>query len=222
MIVLVAVVVIVAATRAMLMFVVVAVGMLVAMLMVGVIMMSVTVMRMPFMGMAMMIVVALMGALFRAEAARDRYGGAALAAGEFREGRIILDVESIAGKFRKAMLAAEMPREPHEAERVFGADLEQRLGGGRHLNQLAVLEPKGIAVVDGGLHVEIEVDLRTGLTDQMRVSPASGRVIERNGVDDPFGLHGGLADDGGDVGHDDLTRAVIVEAWKMGTRRLDF
>ncbi len=70
-----------------------------------------------------------------------------------------------------------------------------------HLDQLAVLEPQGVAVVDGGLHVEIEMDLRPRLARQMRMALAPRRMVERDRVDHAVGLHGGLADDGGDAGH---------------------
>ena len=83
-------------------------------------MMAVTVMRMPFMG-GHDVVVAMMGAVLRPEAALDRRGGAALAARQFGEGRAVLDIEGIAGKFGEAVLAAEMPGETHEAKRVLGA-----------------------------------------------------------------------------------------------------
>ena len=81
--------------------------------------------------------------------------------------------------------------------------LQQRLGGRLDLDERAILEPKGVAVVDGGLHVEIEMDSVPRLALQMRVAAVAGRMVERDGVDDAVGLHGGLADDGGDAGHGD-------------------
>ena len=79
--------------------------------------------------------------------------------------------------------------------------LQQRFGRRLHLDELAILEPKGVAVVDGGLHVEIEMDLGAAPRPEHAVAPVARRMVERERVDDAVGLHGGLADDGGDAGH---------------------
>jgi hypothetical protein len=149
----------------------------------------------------LMIVVADMGAALRLEGPLDGSCRTALPAHEFGDGRIVLDVEGVCRDFDQAMAAAEMPGETREAQGVLGLDLQQRLGRSLDLDELAVLEPQGIAVVDGGFHVEIEMDLGAALSLQRTMATVSRRVVEGDGVDDAAGLHGGLADDGGDAGH---------------------
>ena len=154
--------------------------------------------------MAMMVsvvVVADMGAALRPEGALHGGYGAALPACQLRQRRIALDVEGIIRHLDEAVIAAEMPGEAHEAQGVLGLHLEQGLRLGLHLHQLPVLEPQGIAVVDGGFHVEIEMDLGAALGPQGTMATVPRRVVEGDGVDDAVGLHGGLADDGGDAGH---------------------
>jgi hypothetical protein len=166
--------------------------------------MAVAVMRvaMVMMAVVVMIMIAVMDALFRLEAPLDRCRDAALPAGQFGESGAVFDIEGVAGEFGKAVLAAEMPGEAHEAERVFGPHFQKLFGGGFHLNELAILEPQGVAVVDHRLHVEIEMDVRPLLAGQMRMAPASRRMIEGDRIDHAVELDGGLADDGGDAGHD--------------------
>ena len=75
----------------------------------------------------MMIVVAMVGAALRPEGALHRGHGAALPAREFRQRRAVLDVEGIARDFSEAVVAAEVPGKAHEAQGVLGLDLQQRL-----------------------------------------------------------------------------------------------
>src|SRR3712207_2757466 len=106
-----------------------------------------------------MVVIADMDAALRLEGALHGGCGAALSPRQFGERRIVLDVESVACDLDEAVLAAQVPRQAHEAQRVLGPDLEQLLGSGLHLNEASILEPQGVAVVDGRLHVEIQQDL---------------------------------------------------------------
>jgi len=147
------------------------------------------------------VVVAGMGAALRLEGTLDRGGGAALPAHQLGHGRAVLHIEGIARDLDEAMAAAEMPGEAREAQGVLRPHLEQGLGGSLHLHEPAVLEPQGVAVVDRGLHVEIEMDLGAALGLQPAVAAVAGLMVERDDVDDAVGLHGGLADDGGDAGH---------------------
>jgi len=147
------------------------------------------------------VVVAGMGAALRLEGTLDRGCGAALPAHQLGHGRAVLHIEGIARDLDEAMAAAEMPSEAREAQGVLRPHLEQGLGGRLHLDEPAVLEPQGVAVVDRGLHVEIEMDLGAALGLQPAVAAVAGLMVERDDVDDAVGLHGGLADDGGDAGH---------------------
>jgi|GEM_PF-5267734 len=148
-----------------------------------------------------MIVVANMSAALRLERTLHRAHGAALSAGKFRQGWAVLDVEGIVRDLDEAVIAAEVPSKAHKPQRVLGLYLQQGLSLSLHLHKLPVLEPQGVAVVDRGLHVEIEMDLGPTLTFERAMAAVSRRVIEGDGVDDTVGLHGGLADNGGDAGH---------------------
>ena len=148
-----------------------------------------------------MVVIADMGAALRPEGTFHRGGGAALPAGQFGERRVVLDVERLARDFDQTVMAAEMPGEPHQAKRVLGLHLQEPLRCGLHLHQVAVFQPQGVAVVEGGLHVEVEQDLGAALAFQGSLAAVPRLVIQGNRVDDTVGLHGGLADDGGNAGH---------------------
>lgn len=193
------------AAMAVLVMMVVIVGVMMPMVMMMVLMgmgvaMVVMVMAMAMM-MMVMIVVAVMHALLRLEGALHGRRRAALPARQLREGGIVRDVDRIGGDFRQRVLAAEMPGEPHETQRVLGPHFQKALGRRLHLHQVSVLEPQGVAVVDDGLHVEVEQDVRAALPLQGRLTAAAGRMIEGDRIDDTVGLHGGLADDGGNAGH---------------------
>jgi hypothetical protein len=149
----------------------------------------------------LMVVVADMGAALRLEGPLDGSCRTALPAHEFGDSRIVLDVEGVCRDFDQAMAAAEMPGEAREAQGILGPHLQQRLGRRPDLDELAVLEPQGIAVVDGGFHIEIEQDLGPALGPQRPLTAAAGLVVEGDRGDDTVRLHGGLADDGGDAGH---------------------
>lgn len=162
---------------------------------VGVTMSMMTVVVMP------VIVVAMVGAALRPEGTLHRSGDAALPPDQFRHGRIVLDIEGVACDLGKAVLAAEMPSQPHEAQRVLGTHFEQALRSSLHLNEASVLEPQGVAVVDGGVHVEIEQDLGPALPLQRGLAAIARGVLKGDRIDDAVGFHGGLANDGGDAGH---------------------
>ena len=151
--------------------------------------------------MMVMVVVADMGAALGLERTLHRGHGAALTARQLREGRIVLDIEGVVRNLGEAVVRAEMPGQTHKAHGVLRLHLEQGLGFRLHLDEAAVFEAQGVAVVDGGLHVEIEMDLRPALAVQVGVPAVPRLVIEDYRVHDTVWLHGGLADDGGDAGH---------------------
>jgi hypothetical protein len=175
------------------------VGMAVTMIVVGMIVMGMVVMAMVVM--VPVIVVAMVRALLRPEGAGHRRRGAALSPGEFGPGRIILDIDRIARDLREAVLAAEMPGQPHEAHRVLGADFQQPLGRGLHLDETAIVEPERIAVVERGFHLEIDQKFQAALPLQGRLTAVSRPMVQRHVIDDAVRLHGGLADDGDGADH---------------------
>jgi len=147
------------------------------------------------------VVVAHMGAALRPEGALHGRGRAALPPRQFGESRIVLDVEGIARDLHEAVLAAQVPGKARQAKGVLGPHLQKLLRRGFHLHEAAVLQPQGVAIVDGGLHVEIQQDLGSALAFQRRVAAVPRLVIQGQRVDDTLGFHGRLADDGGNAGH---------------------
>ena len=164
------------------------------------------------------VVVAMVGALLWLKAALHGDDSAALAARQFGECRAVLDIKRVAGKFSEAVLAAEMPGETHQAKRILGAYLQQLFGRRLDLNKRSILQPKGVTVIDGGLHVEIEMDFGPGLPGEVGMAAVARCMVEGDRVDHALRLHGRLADDGGGAGH-----GVSREKWtlkaNMGTPR---
>ena len=157
-----------------------------------------------------MVVVAVMGAALRPERALHRGGDAALPAHQFGHRRVVLHVDRIAGDLDEAMLAAEMPGQTHEAQRILGPHLQQALGRGLDLDETPVFEPQGIAVVDGRFHVEIEQEFGPALARQPRLTAVASRMIERDRIDHAVGFHGRFTDDGGDAGHGFVSRVRMI------------
>lgn len=158
-------------------------------------------MSMTMMMVVPMVVIAHRSALLGFERALDRGRRAALPAHQLGDGRVVLDVKGVRRDLRQSMAAAEVPSQAREAQGILGPYFQQGLGRRLHLNELTVLQPQGIAVVDGGFHVEIEQDLCPALGLQHAMAAVAGFVVEADRIDDAVGLHGGLADDRGDSGH---------------------
>jgi hypothetical protein len=154
------------------------------------------------------VMIARMGAALRPEGALHGRGRAALPPRQFGESRIVFDVEGIARDLHEAVLAAQMPGKARQAKGVLGPDLQKMLRRSLHLHQAAVLQPQGVAVVDGGLHVEIEQDLGSALAFQRPMAAVPCAMVEGHRVDDTVGLHGRFADDGGDAGHGFISSVV--------------
>jgi hypothetical protein len=147
------------------------------------------------------IVIAVMSAALGLERALHRAGRATLTAHQLGHGRAVFHVERLVGDLEEPVLAAKVPGKTHEAQRVLGPNLQKLLGCRLHLHEPPVLEAQRIAVIDGGFHVEIEHDLGAALGLQGRLAAIARLMVERDRVHDTVGLHGGLADDGGNAGH---------------------
>jgi hypothetical protein len=147
------------------------------------------------------VVVAMMRALLGTEGAHHRSRGAALPAGELRQSGMILDVESVRGHLREPVLAAEMPGEAREPQRIFRPDLQQPLGGRLDQDEAAVVEAEGVAVVHDRLHLEVDQEVEAALALQGRMAATSRAMVQGHGLDNAIGFHGGLADDGDGSDH---------------------
>lgn len=147
------------------------------------------------------IIAVVMDFRLRLERALDRHHGAALPAHQLGDGRNVNDVERIGRHLGRDMVAAEMPGEAHQPQRVFGADLQQVLGRSLDLDQAAILQLQRIAIVQHGGLVEIDGELQPARRLHRQGAAAAILVPEAERIDDALGTDGGLANDGGGAKH---------------------
>jgi len=108
---------------------------------------------------AIVAMVVMMHLRLRLERALDRRHGTALPAHELSDGGDVDDVERIGRHLGRNMVAAEMPGEAHQPQRVLGANFQQVLQGSLDLNEAAILEFQSIAIVEHCGLVEIDREL---------------------------------------------------------------
>lgn len=185
----------------------VAVGVAVRMVVIVVIVRVAVPMGMPVVMVVLMPVVMLMpmivsagavivGLPLRAEGARDRGGGAALAPDQLGIGRRVGHVEDVRPDLGRHVVAAELPGEAREAGRVLGPDLQQGFGRGAHGHEPSVLQPQGVAVLDRRGLRESEIEGQPALRMKMAARPAAGGMVEDHRIDDGIRPNGGLAHQG--------------------------
>jgi hypothetical protein len=154
--------------------------------------------------MSVRVAVALVGAAFGLEGAGDAGGGAAETPDHLGEHVIVLDVDGVGGDLGRGVAVANVPGDLGEPGRSFRADLDQRLGGGGHLDQAAIFKAEGVAALGGGGLVEIEQEFEAAVGFQRHAPAVAALVVEGDRVDDPLGLDGELANDGGGADHQEL------------------
>lgn len=184
-----------AATFTMGMLVLVAVLMLVRMIVVAMVMIV----------MAMMMIVAaaaivamgvVMHLRLRLEGPLDRRHRAALPAHQLSQRRIVGDVERIGRHFGRDVMAAEMPGEARQPQRVLGTNRQQAFRHGPDLHETAILQLEGIAVVQHCRLVERDLDLEPARRRRGHAAAIAVAVRETERVRDALGADGGLANEG--------------------------
>ncbi len=157
------------------------------------------------MGMSMMAVVVpaivLGEAALRLEGAHDHGCDAALAAREFGERRIVLDVDRLGRHLDGSMPGTELDGELQEPHGIFGSHFQEPLRRRPHLDEAPVLELYGIAVVEDRGLFEVEQEIKAAIALECNPAPVAALVVERDGIGDPVRLHGGFADDQGGAKH---------------------
>jgi hypothetical protein len=167
-----------------------------SMLMPGtVVIVGVMVVTMPTMSMVVMLAPVIVGA-FRVEGTHDVGRAAALAAGHVREHSIIFDIDRLWLELGGRMPLPQVPGEPQEAERVLGADFEQGLGRGPHLDEAAVLKLHNVAVVEHGRPIEIELHLEPAMAPDNSLGAGASLVVKPCGVRNRVFLHRRLPNEG--------------------------
>jgi hypothetical protein len=154
------------------------------------------------MSVIVMVVAMVIGAALGLEGARHRAHGAALAADHLRQDMVVLDIDRVAADLGRGMAVADMPGQPHQAQRVLGADLEQALGGSLDHDQSAVLEPDRVTVAKRGRLVQVEQDIEPAIALEREAAAIAILMVERQRLDDLVCFNCSLANDGGGTQHD--------------------
>jgi hypothetical protein len=137
----------------------------------------------------------------RLEGALDRRHRAALPAHQFGQRRIVRNIEGVGRHLGRNVMAAEMPGEARQPQRILGPDLQKAFRCRLDLDEAAILQLQGIAVVQRGRLVERDLDrepARGRGGDAAAIAVAMG---ETERVGDPLGADGGLAKDGSGAKH---------------------
>jgi Ca2+/Na+ antiporter len=172
-----------------------------------VVMMTVAVgMIVPVLSMTMMTVVVtaivFVRAALRLEGAHHRSGRAALSAHQLGKDVVVLDVDRVRGHLGRGMAVAHVVGDLQEPERVLGPDLQERLRRRLDLDEAAILELHGVAVVQGRGFGEIEQEIDPRVAFERDAAAMAALVVERDGVGDAVGLDGEFSDNGGGAQHD--------------------
>ncbi len=132
----------------------------------------------------------------------------ALAANQFSQHRIVLDIDHVRRDLSRDMEATEVPGEARQPERVLSRDRDKLLRRRLDQHERAVFELDRVAVVQRGRLVEVEQNLLPAIAPERGMASVAAMMVESEGLDDPVLLDRGLADDGGGALHDE-TRSVM-------------
>ena len=99
------------------------------------------------------------------------------------------------------MALPELPGEAQEAERVLGPDFQKALRRSPHLDEAAVLELHGVAVVENRRPVEVEGELEAAVPPHRDAAAGARLMVEPGGIGDAVFLDGRLPDDCGGAEH---------------------
>ena len=137
----------------------------------------------------------------RLERTLDHRHRTALPAHQFAERGIVRDVEGIGRHLGCDMVPPEMPGETNQTQRVLGADLQQAFRCGLDLDQRAVFQPQGVAVVQHRGLVERDRELKSARRADADAIYRTVPMAQWQRIDDALGLDGGLAENGGGAKH---------------------
>lgn len=137
----------------------------------------------------------------RLERTLDHRHRTALPAHQLAERGVVRDVESLSRHLGRDVMAAEMPGEAHQPQRVLGADFQQAFRRGLDLDQRAVFQLQRIAVVQHRRLVERDRELQPARGANAHAVDRAVAMAQRQRIDDALGLDGGLAENGGGAKH---------------------
>src|SRR5215218_9229561 len=135
------------------------------------------------------------GAALRLERPIHRRRRAALPARHVGEHRILLDVEGLRGHLGRRVPVADVVGDLEKTQRVLGAQLQEALRRGLYLDEAAVFQHHGVAVIEHGGLVEVEEEVEPGIALQSDSPAVAAFVIEGHSLRDAVRRHGRFSDD---------------------------
>jgi hypothetical protein len=187
-------------------FVMVLVGMVVAapaimvmMMVVPVSMIVIVIVRMIMAVVSMIMMMAMMAALivsaaFRLEGTLHGRDRTTKAAQHFNKHMIVFDIDRVGRHFCRRMAVANVPCGFHQSSRIFGADFNKLLRRCLDCDEATIFELQGIAIVQHDGLIKIEKEFGAFLALERDPAAMAAFMIERDAIDQFFGLHGRLAD----------------------------
>jgi len=149
-------------------------------------------------GIAMSVMVDL---LLRLERAFDLHHRATLPAHQLGQVGMAGNIERVDRHFRRNVMAAEMPGEAHQPQRVLGADFQQAFRSGLDLHEAAILQLQRVAIVQRRRLVEINREFEPASSLHGDAAAVAVLITKAERIDDALGADGGLAKDGSGAKH---------------------
>jgi len=114
----------------------------------------------------------------------------------------------------RQMAIAEMPGDPDQMQRIGAADFHQRLGGGHHLDQPAVLQHQRVAAAQRNGVFQIEQEFQPARPRHRHPPPVPVVEVEHDGIGPCF-VPAVLPEDFGRADHVDTpeARSSVVASW---------
>lgn len=166
---------------------------------------------MPVMGMPVIVMIVpaaaviavgvMVGLLLRLERALDIRHRTALAANQLGQSGMTGDIERVGRHFRRDMMAAEMPGEAHQPQRVLGTDFQKAFRSGLDLHEAAILQLQRIAVVQRRRLVEIDREFEPACSRHCDAVAVAVLISKAERIDDALGANSGFAKDGSGAKH---------------------
>jgi hypothetical protein len=112
----------------------------------------------------------------------------------FDQHMILFDIDRVRRHFRRRMAVTDVPCGFHQSSRIFGADFNELLRRCLDCDEATIFELQGIAIVQHDGLIKIEKEFGAFLALERDPAAMAAFMIERDAIDQFFGLHGRLAD----------------------------
>jgi len=84
---------------------------------------------------------------------------------------IAADTQALGHDLHRQVSVAEMPGDAHEMQGIAGADFEQRLGRGDHLDQPSILQHQGVAAAQGDDLRQVQQEFQPARSRHRKAAP---------------------------------------------------